>query len=240
MQPVKHLTLAAILAALALGGPASAQSGMPLTSPGTVYTMVPNSPDETAEQRTANAEETVIIHFTGNVTYLSALQLVVMVQEYFRRGYRKFVMPIQTGGGAVLSAMYAHETLSRMPIEFSTVAIGNVDSSGVYLYCLGDKRYAAPGASFLFHPMRGMIDSNRRGQEAAEREVESLNTWSDGVIKGCFGEKPEEWDLERRDYRVTTGEASAVGLVNAGSDYFEDMGPLGEISYVYPIFLARR
>jgi len=235
-RTIRNGILGAALAAMA--GTAYAQSSGIQSRTGGSYSMVPDAPAETPEQSAANAGESVIIHFTGDVTYVSTLQLVVMVQEYYRRGYRRFVMPIQTRGGDVNSAMFAYETLSRMPIEFSTAAIGPVDSAGIFLYCLGDKRYAMPGASFLFHPMSGTVDTNRRGQEAAERQVESLNAWISSAERACFGKAPEEWDLERRDYRVTTEEASKVGLVNAGSDYFENVDPLGEVSYIYPLYIS--
>ena len=52
------------------------------------------------------------------------------------------------------------------------------------------------------------------------------------VHTDCFGEPPEAWDLERRDYRVMTDEASEVGLVNAGADYFEGVGDIGDVAYI--------
>lgn len=233
-------TTAAALAALTLAGPAGAQTGTygygGMNSAGSsVYSLVPDIPSETAEEKAANADESVIIHFNSSIFGTSTLQLVIMVQEYYRRGYRKFVLSIQTGGGSINSAMYAYETLSRMPVEFTTVAMGHVDSAGIYLYCLGDKRYASPGSTFLFHPMNGTINSNRREQEANERQIDSIKDWGEGVTRDCFGETPEDWDLERRDYRATLEDAVEVGIVNAGSDYFEAVETVGEVSYVYPV-----
>jgi len=234
---IRGAMIAAIMT-VAGAGPLAAQSaaGRGGNTLSGVYAMIPEGEDLTAEEIAANADKTIIIHFMADVSYWSGLQLVIMVQDYYRDGYRKFVMPIQTAGGTVASAMYAYETLSRMPIEFSTVAMGDVDSSGIMLYCLGQKRYASPAATFLFHPMSGTVNSNRRGQEAAERQIENLNVWTDTVNKDCFGEIPESWDLERQDYRVLAKEASEVGLVNAGEDYFAEIGPIGGVSYVYPIF----
>jgi|GEM_PF-2844683 len=213
--------------AMAQSTPAATSS---ITAGGTIAKT--DSDTLTSEQIAANGEKTVIIHFISGVTYWTGLQLVVMVQEYYKNGYRKFLMPIQTIGGDVLSSMHAYETLSRMPIEFTTVATGNVDSAGVFLYCIGQKRYASPGASFLFHPISGSLNPNRRGEEAAERQIESVNQWVSTVHTDCFGEPPEAWDLERRDYRVMTDEASEVGLVNAGADYFEGVGDIGDVAYI--------
>lgn len=226
----------ALMAGMAFGGNAFAQSVTGSAAGGGYYGGNAAREKLTPEEIEANGEKTVIINFMSDVNYWSALQLVVQVQGYYRDGYRKFVIPIQTAGGAVASAMYAYETISRMPITITTVALGDVDSSGVYLYCMGEKRYAAPGATFLFHPMNGSLNPNRRGQEAAERRIENLTVWSDGVNKACFGEVPDAWDLERRDYRVLADEAGEVGLVNAGSDYFEGIEPIGDVTYVTPTF----
>jgi len=229
-----------VVCALLAGGGAMAQTGAD-ERPQTLSSIgeFPGNGPLTPEQIEANGEKSVILHFASNVTYWSTLQLVVLLQDYYRQGYRRFVLPIQTSGGSVNSAMYAYGVLKDMPVEITTVAVGYVDSAGVALYCLGDRRYAVPGSSFLFHPMSGSLTPDRRGQEAVERQIDNLSDWLEKVNDDCFGETPEAWDLDRRDYRVLAEEAREVGLVNADGSYFDDIDPIGVIAYVQPHFLPQ-
>ena len=190
----------------------------------------------TPEQIAENAGKTVIVHFATIVAYQTVMSLVYQVQSYHRAGYRKFVIPIHTVGGEVGAARYGYELLSKMPIEIDTVAAGYVDSAGVWLYCLGAKRYATDGSSFLFHPTLNSLSHNRRSQEAAQTLIDVTSEWVEGVNDKCFGGAPDSWDLDRRDYRVRAKEAREVGLVNAGSDYFEDIESVGAVAYVAPIY----
>lgn len=235
MRRLGTVTAGALIAsAMLYSATANAQSGTTAPAPGAASMgtagAVGSSNDPfamtslSAEEIAANADKSVVIHFIGGVGYTSAMSLVYMVQNYYRNGHRRFVIPIMSGGGLVDQAMYAYETLSRMPIEITTVAVGAVDSAGVLLYCMGEKRYVTAGSSFLFHPMRGSVNSDRRTQEADETLVESRLAWIDGVNSDCFGEIPEKWDVDRRDYRVLAEEALEVGLANSGADYFEAVG----------------
>lgn len=227
------------MASLLLPGQSMGQtSGYQAPTSALQSTSLPERKELTPEEIEANGEKTVIIHFMTTVTPVSALSLVILIQGYYKDGYRNFVIPIQTGGGSVSSALYAYETLTRMPISISTVAVGDVDSSGVALFCIGKKRYASPSSSFLFHPMSGSMNPNHRAQEAAQRKIDNMSTWFDNVTEKCIGKVPEAWDLDRRDYRVLSEEASEVGLVNSGADYFEDIGPIGDVTYMYPYLYA--
>jgi len=213
--------------------PGMAGSGM---SMGLINPFMEQHP--TPEQIEKNAAKTVIIHYVTTVSYASILTLVYQIQGYFRAGYRKFVIPMHTGGGSVDAAHYGFETLSRMPIDITTVAVGPVDSAGVWLYCLGGKRYAAPGSSFLFHPIVGNLSHDRRSQEAAQRMIDNRTDWVEGVNEACFGGAPDSWDLERRDYRLPVDEAREVGLVNAGSDYFDTIESVGAVIYIPPTYYS--
>lgn len=231
------------VAAILLSGGAKAQetpggttpgAGSSSPSAGLINPFMEHHP--TPEQIAENGGKTVVLHYMSRVDYTSVLSLVYQVQGYFRAGYRKFVIPMHTPGGVVDAAHYGYEMLSRMPIDITTVAVGPVDSAGVWLYCMGEKRYAAPGSSFLFHPIVGNLSHNRRSQEAAQRMIDTRTKWVDGVNEACFGGAPDSWDLERRDYRVPVEEAREVGLVNAGSDYFEDINSIGAIAYIPPTY----
>jgi len=242
MKSFARATTTTALCALLLCGEARAQGASATATDGQfpAFSDIARSPGAeslTPEQVEANGEKTVIVHFMSSVTYWSALQLVILVQDHYRQGYRRFVLPIQTSGGSVFSAMYAYGVLKDMPVEITTVAVGYVDSAGIVLYCLGNRRHAAPGASFLFHPMSGSLTPDRRGQEAVERQIDDIKAWRETVNDDCFGATPEEWDLDRRDYRVLADEAREVGLVNADGSYFDDIDPIGVIAYVQPHFL---
>ena len=223
--------------ALSLASPAFAQSYGAYGSGSSALSLQerPLTPEEIEQ----NGKETVIVHFMGGVSSMTTLQLIVSVQDYFRKGYRDFIIPIQTNGGSVYAAMYAYETLKRMPITISTMAVGNVDSAGIFLFCLGEKRYAAPESSFLFHPMSGAMNVDMRRQEAAKVALDNLISWSNGLYEDCFSGTREEWDLERQDYRLSAVEAGEVGLVNSGADYFQDVETVGEVSYVMPFYYAQ-
>ena len=232
------------LAALVTAGEAGAQetegSGGATAAPGAAGQGVVSPFMErhpTPEQIAANRDRTVIVHFSTYVTNSTMLSLVYTVQSYFRLGYRSFVIPMKSPGGDPDSALYAYEMLTALPVEIATVAAGPVDSAAIILFCMGDRRYAAPGSSFLFHPMRSLFTSqDMRNQEAMQRSIDATTGWIEAINEDCFGGAPGTWDLERRDFRVLVDEAREVGMVNAEGSWFDGVGTLGSISYIPPYY----
>jgi ATP-dependent protease ClpP protease subunit len=77
--------------------------------------------------------------------------LVALVQQAVGLQGKSVTICLTSNGGAPDQALYAYETLSALPIDVHTHAIGSVQSAGMILFMCGQRRTASPGANFLFH-----------------------------------------------------------------------------------------
>src|SRR5207247_813850 len=58
---------------------------------------------------------------------------------------------LSTPGGSVMNGMNLYNILRSMPFELTTHNVGNVDSIGNAVFLAGEKRYASPHSTFMFH-----------------------------------------------------------------------------------------
>ncbi len=104
--------------------------------------------------------KTVYIKFFAAVDGHTTNTLMNIIDQKAAAGYKKIVLLISTPGGSVFHGLSIHNYLTGIPLEIETHNFGSVDSIGVVIFSAGTKRYSAPDARFLLHPVSVSLTVN--------------------------------------------------------------------------------
>ncbi|MBL0359077.1 MAG: ATP-dependent Clp protease proteolytic subunit [Chitinophagaceae bacterium] len=111
---------------------------------------------------------TAYIKFFAAVNGNTANTLMNVIDQKVSEGFKKIVLLISTPGGSVFHGLSIHNYLVGIPVEIETHNFGSVDSIGVVIFCAGTKRYSAPDARFLLHPVAAGINGNLETEKVEE------------------------------------------------------------------------
>jgi ATP-dependent protease ClpP protease subunit len=194
---MKRLFFAA-LCTLALLAPAHAQQGAPIVAPSKGGTMV--------------------INLLGPITSESMADLVRSAQDAVLTGLDEVQIRISSVGGKVYAARFAVNALAALPIKVTTVAMSDVSSSAVAIFCAGEERYVAPGATIYLHQLTRFAERSAKTAAAQQREDEIVLGWYDGMLEKCLADSS---DMNRlmgyldRDLILDAEEIASLGMANA-------------------------
>lgn len=166
---------------------------------------------------------TMTINLIGPITSESMADLVKAAQDGVLTGAEEVQIAISSGGGKVYAARFAVNALAALPIRVSTVAMSDVSSSAVALFCAGERRYAAPGSSIYLHQLTRFAERSVKTAAAQEREDEIVHAWYDGMLAQCLGNAADMKEIESykdRDRILDRDDAYRLGMANAP---FEDL-----------------
>ena len=220
---IRRLVLAADFAALAL--PAAAQQG-PSPQPGT-----------------SQGGGTMTVHLLGPITSESMAELVRAAQDAVLTGADEIQIGISSVGGKVNAARYAVNALSALPIRVVTVAMSDVSSSAVALFCAGERRHVAPGASIYLHQLTRFAERSRKTAAAQEREDEIVNGWYDGMLERCLADPADMAGIaeyQQRDLILDRDEAYRLGFGNAPFEDLRQKRYFGRATIVVPQALPQQ
>lgn len=195
MTILYRLILIAALSVMA-SGPASAQATTPQVPKG----------------------GTMTINLLGPITSASMAEVVRIAQDAVIVGAEDIQISISSGGGKVYAARFAVNALKALPIKVTTVAMSDVSSSAVALFCAGEKRYVAPGATIYLHQLTRFAERSVKTAAAQEREDEIVHGWYNGMLKGCLNEAENISEIahyQDRDLILTQEDAYRLGMGNA-------------------------
>jgi len=183
---------------LALAVPAHAQQGAPIVAPSKGGTMT--------------------INLLGPITSESMADLVRSAQDAVLTGLDEVQIRISSVGGKVYAARFAVNALAALPIKVTTVAMSDVSSSAVALYCAGSERYVAPGATLYLHQLTRFAERSAKTAAAQQREDEIVHGWYDAMLEKCLSDAS---DMNRlmayndRDLILDAEEIIRLGMANA-------------------------
>ncbi len=191
---MKHFAIALALFAL----PAHAQQGAPINVPTKGGTMT--------------------INLLGLITSESMAEVVRTAQDAVLTGVEEIQIQISSGGGKVYAARFAVNALAALPIKVTTVAMSDVSSSAVALFCAGEERYVAPGATVYLHQLTRFAERSMKTASAQEREDRIVQGWYNGMLENCLA-KPEFMkelrSYEERDMILDDVDIRRLGMANA-------------------------
>ncbi|HGJ5863985.1 MAG TPA: ATP-dependent Clp protease proteolytic subunit [Arsenophonus nasoniae] len=138
------------------------------------------------------------IIYNGNTTRKETMELISVIDE-INNNYPKIKdikLYINSGGGDLLSAYMAYETIKHSVIPVVTINTALVASSATVIYCAAKSRLSFPLANFILHPAS---ISNIRNESLMPNEVERLrknvemgNDIFRGIYQECSNLKSEE------------------------------------------------
>jgi len=205
---------APLVIALSLAVPSAfAQTAAP-----TVALPVPVPAPAPAVPAPAKKAGTMVVNFLGPVTSASMAEIVSAAQEAVIVGAEELRISISSGGGSVNAARFAVNALRSMPIKVTTVAMSDVGSSAVALFCIGEERSIAPGASIYLHQLTRFAERSVKTAAAAEREDQIVRGWYDSMLLGCISDPSSMAEIEEyntRDVILDGPDARRLGMANA-------------------------
>jgi ATP-dependent protease ClpP protease subunit len=187
-----------VLIAALFAAPAFAQQGAPINVPPPSGTMT--------------------INLLGPITSESMADLVRAAQDAVVTGTEEIQIQISSIGGKVYAARFAVNALAALPIKVSTVAMSDVSSSAVALFCAGERRYVAPGATIYLHQLTRFAERSMKTAAAQEREDRIVQGWYNGMLEKCLT-KPESMkelsSYQDRDMILDDLDIKRLGMANA-------------------------
>jgi ATP-dependent Clp protease protease subunit len=121
------------------------------------------------------------IAFSANVNQQTAQQLVAACALQANNGVDDLVLVLSTPGGQVDDGIMVYNVLKGLPCKVTTFNVGAVNSIGNAIFLAGECRYAAPGATFLFHGVG--LDINGRVRLEEKNLTEGLQSVQVGQQK---------------------------------------------------------
>ena len=185
---------------------------------------------------------TMIVNFLGPVTSASMAEIVRAGQDAVMVGAEELQINISSGGGRVYAARFAVNALRALPIRITTVAMSDVGSSAVALFCAGEERYVAPGASIFLHQLTRFVERSVKTAAAQEREDEIVRGWYDRMLRECLSDRSLMEAIEiynDRDLILDDADVLRLGMANRAYSKLRDKRLFGRAVNVVPGDLKR-
>lgn len=112
----------------------------------------------------------VYVCFSAEVNPSTTEALLATAAQCVEQGAKEIYLILSTPGGQVMNGMHVYNVLRGLPVKVTTHNSGNVDSIGNAIFLAGDKRYACPHSTFMFHGVGFNMPSGGRLEEKLLRE----------------------------------------------------------------------
>jgi ATP-dependent protease ClpP protease subunit len=103
------------------------------------------------QQQSQVAGQTVYVSFSAEIIPSTTESLIAAISQCVNEGAASVYLMLSTPGGSVMNGMNLFNFLQGLPIDLTTHNVGNVDSIGNAVFLAGDKRFASPHSTFMFH-----------------------------------------------------------------------------------------
>jgi ATP-dependent protease ClpP protease subunit len=113
----------------------------------------------------------VYVSFSAEINANTTESLISLLADCGNQGARHVYLLFSTPGGNIMNGINLYNVLRALPFELTTHNVGNVDSIGNVIFLAGDKRYASPRSTFMFH---GVGFDIAAGQRMEERNLKEL------------------------------------------------------------------
>lgn len=180
---------------------------------------------------------TMTINLLGPITSASMADLVRAAQDAVLTGADEVQIAISSSGGRVYAARFAVNALAALPIRVVTVAMSDVSSSAVALFCAGENRHVAPGATIYLHQLTRFAERSIKTAAAQEREDNIVHGWYDSMLEKCLTDPSDILQLKAykdRDIILTRDEAYKLGMGNAPFEALREKRYFGRAVNVVP------
>lgn len=104
------------------------------------------------------------LEYLGVVNYATTERVLEEIRDLYRAApEEEIVLTVTSPGGPTGTAMSFHDHIQRvLKPRLTTIASGDVDSSGVILFLSGDSRYVTPNTTLLLHRAGRTFEGGKR------------------------------------------------------------------------------
>jgi ATP-dependent Clp protease, protease subunit len=99
---------------------------------------------------TPSPQQTVYISFSAEINAHTTESLIAAMANCVGQATEVHLL-LSTPGGAVMNGINLFNVLRAFPFRLVTHNVGNVDSIGNAVFLAGERRYACPHSTFMFH-----------------------------------------------------------------------------------------
>lgn len=160
------------------------------------------------------------VSFSAEVNPQTTEGLISAFGALANQGATEVNLLLSTPGGSVMHGMNIYNMARALPFTLVTWNVGNVDSIGNVIFLAGEKRYACPLATFMFHGVGFDINGSLRMEAAFIRErldtIESDHKRIGSII-GTYSSL-DEGDVVNLFKEASTKDAAwaqTVGIIQA-------------------------
>lgn len=114
--------------------------------------------------------QVVYVSFSAEIVPQTSEALLGVCGKLAIQRVPEVVLLLSTFGGSVMHGLTLYNVLRGMPFSLTTHNVGAVNSIGNVVFLAGDKRYACPSATFMFHGVGFDIHQPTRLEEKNLRE----------------------------------------------------------------------
>jgi ATP-dependent Clp protease, protease subunit len=123
------------------------------------------------QQSTQYAGQTVYVSFSAEINANTTESLIATMANCANEHVGEVYLMLSTPGGTVMNGMNLYNVLRSMPFALTTHNVGNVDSIGNAVFLAGEKRYASPHSTFMFH---GVAFGTEGGAQVDEKRAKEM------------------------------------------------------------------
>ncbi len=166
---------------------------------------------------------TAIVNFVARFSDKTVADLALNVQNAVISGADRIRINISSRGGSVHAMHFAVNVLQNLPVPVETVAMSQLASAAVGLFCAGEKRYMPSGSGLYLHQQRGYHQIEDKTAAAIAREYEMSDKFYNELLRNCTNGEGDlsVLDYSSRDTVIDAEQAVALGMVT---------GPMSELN----------
>lgn len=158
---------------------------------------------------------TAIINFVARVDDTTMSELAAAAQNAVIGGAEAIRINISSQGGSTFSSQFAVNVLKNLPVPVETVAMSEIASAAVALFCAGEKRSMADGTALYLHQQRGYDEIQDKTAAAVLRSHRISTGWYRDLMHACIDTDADRLlvDYSARDVVIDKAQATDLGMV---------------------------
>lgn len=109
-------------------------------------------------------DPTTVLEYFGSVNYATNERVLMGIKEHMeKKPSQDLTLIVTSPGGPSGTAMSFYDTVRKvLKPRLTTIAMGDVDSSGVVIFLSGGRRLVSPHTTLLLHPAGRSFDPSTR------------------------------------------------------------------------------
>lgn len=139
----------------------------------------------------------IYINYADNIDSTRVKHIISIITQLIgNEKPDRIIFLISSRGGEVDAGISLYNFLKALPVQVYMHNVGSIDSIANVVFCAGEKRYAAPHSTFLFHGVQTRVNgpsmlSLPQLEEIRDRVIKNHDT-----IAGIIGENSKMKESE--------------------------------------------